>query len=71
MGFIRRQEERLAIRFLRWKYQKMNLAVPDPSKLQSHAAKIVDNAHRIARETGRNVTSIIKELIDDFKKGST
>ena len=68
MGFLRRQEERLAERFLVWKYQRMNLAVPTPSILQSQAAKIVDDAHRIARETGGNVMSIIKELIDDLKK---
>jgi len=68
MGFLRRQEERLAERFLVWKYQRMNLTVPAPSILQSQAAKIVDDAHRIARETGGNVMSIIKELIDDLKK---
>ncbi len=68
MGFLRRQEERLAERFLVWKYQRMNLTVPAPSILQSQAAKIVDDAHRIARETGGNVMSIIKELINDLKK---
>jgi hypothetical protein len=68
MGFLRRQEERLAERFLVWKYQRMNLVVPVPPILQSQATKIVDDAHRIARETGGNVMSIIKELIDDLKK---
>ncbi len=68
MGFIRRQEERLAIRFLVWQYQRMNLVVPPPSELQRKAGKIVDDAHRIARERGGNVISIIKELIDDLKK---
>jgi len=68
MGFLRRQEERLAIRFLVWKYQRMNLAVPALSKLQGQAGRIVDDAHRIARETGGNVVSIVKELIDDLKK---
>ncbi len=66
-GFIRRQEENLAIRFLEWKYQKMNLIVPPVSELQSLASNIVDDAHRIARERGRNVISIIKELIGDMK----
>jgi hypothetical protein len=68
MGFIRRQEERAAIRFLVWKYQKMNLALPAASELQGQAGKIVDDAHRIARKTGANVISIIKELIEDLKK---
>ena len=68
MGFIRRQEERLAIRFLVWKYQRINLVAPDLSELQLQAGKIVDDAHRIARKTGANVISIIKELIEDLKK---
>ncbi len=69
MGLIRRGEERLAIRYLEWHYRKMNLEEPDPSKLQGQAKKIVDEAHRIARETGGNVLSIVKEIIDDFKGG--
>jgi len=65
---IRRQEERLAIRFLVWKYQRMNLVVPAISNLHSQAGKIVDDAHRIARERGGNIISIIKELVNDLKK---
>ncbi|NVL92619.1 MAG: hypothetical protein HWN71_06220 [Desulfobacterales bacterium] len=68
MGFIRRQEERLALRYLMWQHHRMNLPMPAPSKLQSQASKIVDDAHRIARETGGTVISIIKEMIDDLKK---
>jgi len=67
-GFIRRQEENLAIRLLKWKYQKMNLIVPPVSELQRLASNIVDDGHRIARERGRNVIYIIKELIGDIKK---
>jgi hypothetical protein len=68
MGFIRCGEERLALRYLMWQYQRMNLPMPAPSKLQSQACKIVDDAQRIARETGGTVISIIKEMIDDLKK---
>jgi hypothetical protein len=68
MGFIRRQEERMAIQFLTWKYQKMNLEVPADSELQKHAGKIIDDAHRIARERGSNVISIIKELVKNYFK---
>ena len=67
-GFIRRQEENLAIRLLEWKYQKMNLIVPPVSELQRLASNIVDDGHRIARERGQNVISSIKELIADMKK---
>ncbi len=67
-GFIRQQEERLAARFLSWRYEKMGLGVPATTELEVQAAKIVDEAHRIARETGGSVMAIIKELIDDLKK---
>jgi hypothetical protein len=68
IGFLRRQEERLAIRFLVWKYQRMNRVVPAISNLQIQAGKIVDDAHRIARDRGGNIISIIKELVNDLKK---
>ncbi len=68
MGFIRQQEERLAIRLLIWQYERMKLPVPVLSELERKAGKLVDDAHRIARERGRNVFSIIKDLISDMKK---
>ena len=71
MGFIRQGEEHLAIRYLKWHYRKMNLEEPGHSKLQGRARKVVDEAHRIARETGGNVISIIKEMIDDLRGGSS
>ncbi len=58
----------MAIRFLVWKYQRMNLVVPAISNLQGQAGKIVDDAHRIARERGGNIISIIKKLVNDLKK---
>ncbi len=69
-SFIRRQEERLAIRLLAWQYQRMNLPVPVIGELERQAAKIVDDAHRIARERGRNVMSIIKEMVASIKNKS-
>ncbi|MGD9162819.1 MAG: hypothetical protein PVG39_30715 [Desulfobacteraceae bacterium] len=68
MGFIRRQEERMTIQFLTWKYQKANMALPPESELQKQASKIVDEAHRIARERGSNVMSILKELTGKYFK---
>ena len=68
MGFIRRQEERMTIQFLTWKYQKNNLPLPSESDLQKQAGKIVDDAHRIARERGGNVLSILKELTGNYLK---
>jgi hypothetical protein len=45
----------------------MNLIVPPVSELQRLASNIVDDGHRIARERGRNVIAVIKELIGDIK----
>ena len=68
MGFIRQQEEKLAVRFLSWQYDKLKKPIPDEAELAIQAGKIVQEAHRIARERGRNVVSIIKDLIADVKK---
>ena len=68
MGFIRQQQERMALRFIVWQYERMNLPVPPLTVLEKQAAKIVDDAHAIARERGRNVLAIIKELVEDIKK---
>jgi len=69
MGFIRQQEEKLALRYLAWRYQKAGIPLPPASTLTRQAARIVEDAHRIARQSGRNVTAIVKELVDDIKKG--
>jgi uncharacterized ubiquitin-like protein YukD len=68
MGFIRQQEEKIAMRFLNWQYQKLDLPVPDDAELARQAARIVEEAHQIARERGSNVLSIMKDLIADIKK---
>ena len=68
MGFFRQQEERLAMRFLTWQYQKWGKPVPEDLELKLQASKIVAEAHRIARQRGQNVVSIIKELIADVRK---
>ena len=46
----------------------MDLGVPAISTLQNQAEKIVDDAHRIARERSGNIIAIIKELVNDLKK---
>ncbi|MCG6972172.1 MAG: hypothetical protein LJE66_03415 [Desulfobacterales bacterium] len=69
MGFIRQQEERLAVRLLIWQYQRLKIPVPAMEALEKQAARFVEDAHRIARDRGRNVVSILKEMITDIKKG--
>ena len=68
MGFIRQQEKRMAVRLLTWQYQRMNVPVPAMEELKQQAARLVEDAHRIARERGRNVMSILKEMIGDLKQ---
>ena len=68
MGFFRQQEERLAVRFITWRYEKLGKPIPDAAELKIQASKIVAEAHRIARERGRNVVAIIKDLVNDIKK---
>ena len=68
MGFFRQQQEKMAIKYLIWQYQRMNIPIPPISQLQRQALKIVDDAHRIAKERGKNVLGIMKELAEDIKK---
>jgi hypothetical protein len=68
MGFIRQQEEKLAVRLLTWQYQRMKIEQPDQMELENRASILVDEAHRIARERGRNVMTIMKELVQELKK---
>jgi hypothetical protein len=68
MGFIRQQEEKIAMRFLNWQYQKLDQPVPNDAELARQATRIVGEAHQIARERGSNVISIMKDLIADIKK---
>ena len=68
MGFFRQQEEKLAMRFLTWQYQKLKIPVPPDAELASQAGKIVEEAHQIARQRGSNVVAIMKDLISDLKK---
>jgi hypothetical protein len=65
MGFIKEQQVKLALRLLAWRYEKAGQPLPKPAVLQSHARELVDDAHRIARERGGNVLSILKQMAND------
>ncbi|MBI9086354.1 MAG: hypothetical protein JEZ11_22325 [Desulfobacterales bacterium] len=71
MGFIRRQEERLAERLLRWHYEKNSLPMPTDGALRVRAGRIVDEAHRIGARRGRNLMEILNDLIKDLKIGES
>jgi hypothetical protein len=68
MGFIRYQQERLAARLLRWQFEKNGEPVPDDNQLARRARIIVDDAHRIAKERGKNVMAILKDMVGDLRK---
>ena len=68
LGFIKQQERKLALRLLTWHYQRNSVAMPNTGQLRQEANRVVDDAHRIARERGSNVLSIIKELIADIRR---
>ena len=68
MGFFRQQEENLAIRLLKWQYQRMKRVLPGDAVIKQHARRIVDDAHRIAKEKGSSVITIIREMVDDLKR---
>jgi hypothetical protein len=46
----------------------MNIVVPSMDELERQADRFVEDAHGIARERGRNVISILKEMIGDLKQ---
>lgn len=66
MGFIRRQEEKLAATLILRSYAKKNLPPPDSERLQLSASLVVDEAHRIAKLRGKNVLSILKETVAEI-----
>lgn len=67
MGFIRSQEEKFARQLLQWQYKKTGQVAPDPASLQDRARLLVDDAHRIARERGGNILTILKEVVGKDK----
>jgi hypothetical protein len=70
LGFLRQQEKKVALRLLAWQYQRQKMPLPAISELDKQAARLVDDAHRIARERGQNVIAILKELVADIRKGN-
>jgi hypothetical protein len=68
MGFLRQQEIKAAMRLLGWQYQRLNIDLPPHKELERRAEQLVEDAHRIARERGANVLSILKEMVQNMRK---
>jgi len=62
MGFIRKQEEKFALKLLEWRYKQQQLPLPEKEVLRQNAAEIVSQAHAIARQRGGNVMAILKDM---------
>jgi len=63
MSFIRKQEEKFALKLLEWRYKQQELPLPEKEQLRAHAARIVADAHEIAKERGGNVLTILKDMM--------
>lgn len=68
MGFLKNQQVRAAIRLLAWQYERNGQPLPEKTLLEGHARQLVDDAHRIARERGGNVLSILKEMVKEIRR---
>jgi hypothetical protein len=68
MGFIRRQEENMAARLIQWHQSQKNMPPLAPEELAQKSADLVDEAHRVARHRGKNVLTIMKEMVADVMK---
>jgi hypothetical protein len=68
MGFIKNQQVKAAIRLLAWQYEKHGQSLPETAILERHARQLVDDAHRIARERGGNMMSILKEMVAGMRR---
>jgi hypothetical protein len=70
MGFIKEQQVKAAVRLLAWQYTRSGQPLPERTLLERQARRLVDDAHRIARERGGNVLSILKEMVAGMFKGA-
>ncbi|MBC2710803.1 MAG: hypothetical protein HGJ94_07330 [Desulfosarcina sp.] len=68
MGFLKNQQVKAAIRLLAWQYERNGQPLPERALLERHARQLVDDAHRIARERGGNVLSILKEMVAEMRR---
>ncbi len=66
-GFVWKQEVTFAKKLLVLKYEKSGTALPDVMVLSAHAEKVVDDAHIIAKKSGKNVLKLLKDTMNNIK----
>ena len=68
MGFIRRQEEKMAARLIQWHLSQKDLSPLAAEELALKSSQLVAEAHRVARRRGKNVLAIMKEMVAEIMK---
>lgn len=68
-GFIRQKEVSFAKKLLVWKYEKAGSPLPDDATLSAYAQQVVDDAHEIVKKRGGNLADIVKDGVNNIRKG--
>jgi hypothetical protein len=68
VGFLKNQQVKAAMRLLAWQHEKSGQSLPETTVLERRARQLVDDAHRIARDRGGNVLSILKEMVQEMRR---
>lgn len=66
LSHLRQSELKLAKTILRWKIQKEGWPPLEKDELDAAASRILDEARKIARKTGKNLFDILKEEAKEF-----
>lgn len=68
-GFLHHFEIKTARSLLERKYRREVGKLPSREQLEQQATAIVEEAHRITRQSGQRLVGILRDLVDDLKKG--
>ena len=58
----------MAARLIQWHQQQQAGTILSPEELTQKASLLVDEAHRVARHRGKNLLTIMKEMVGDVLK---
>ena len=67
-GFVRKQEIAFAKKLLVWKYEKSNVPKPSEEAISAYAEQVVNDAHRIVKESGGTLSEILKNRVKNFRR---
>lgn len=58
----------MAARLIQWHLSQKALPPLSPEELAQKSSALVDEAHRVARQRGKNVLAIMKDMVADVLK---